>query len=276
MKSITFSKPAVKINEDTFFVSDKFGFVLDGATGLLKENISPNASDAEWFVLKMKSILEQTAMQDLPLSQIVANAIVNADKEYMSFDGAENIKSKPSSGIALYRLNGDFLEYLLLGDVSLLVKFKSGKVTQLLMPQLTKLDGENIAKMTQVAKENNINVIDARPLINDDLLRVRLSQNTPNGYYILSDNPEAARNALTGKIELAQVESLTALSDGFSQVYDTFELFKSPEELVAALDEKTAEEIYEQLWELQEQDKYCNAHPRFKIRDDSTLIHVKL
>ena len=276
MKKIIFSRPAITVNEDTFFVGEDFGFVLDGATGLLKENISPKPSDAQWFVLKISEILQKTILMDLSLNEIVANAIKQADQEYMSFEGAQNIKSKPSSGIALYRKRNETLEYFLLGDVSLLVELKDGTIKEFLMQELPKLDGENIQKMAQIAKEKGIHVIDARPLINDDLLRVRLSQNTPHGYYILGDNPEAAKHALSGSIPLHQVKSITALSDGYSQTYDTFDLFKEPKQLIEKLETTTPEEIYEQLWQLQEQDYYCDEHPRFKIRDDATIIHVVL
>ena len=46
-----------KENEDCVYLCDDFGFVMDGATGLLKENITNCVSDAKWYVEEFKNFL---------------------------------------------------------------------------------------------------------------------------------------------------------------------------------------------------------------------------
>ena len=57
MKIKDFTKPGATHNEDAIYTCEKFAFVIDGATGLLKENISNMQSDAQWFSNSLKAYL---------------------------------------------------------------------------------------------------------------------------------------------------------------------------------------------------------------------------
>ena len=127
--------------------------------------------------------------------------------------------------------------------------------------------------MTQIAKEKNINVIDARPMINDDLVKTRLSQNTKDGYWIVSDSLDAVDHALTGTLNANEISQVVGLSDGFSQIFDTFGILDK-ETLVKKLKTENLQDLYQILWNKQEEDKFCNKFPRFKIRDDASAFNV--
>ena len=274
MKIKQFTMPGANCNEDAVYACDKFGFVIDGATGLLKENVSNMPSDAQWFSQTLKEYLIQNLPNyTLSVQDIMKNAILEIDRRYNQFNGAENVKSKPSAGIALFRLNNNFLEYFILGDCSLIVRDNQNQINHLKLDDLTKLDNININKMKTIAKQKGINVIDARGFINDDLVKTRLSQNTNQGYWIVSDNPEAVNHAFCGKIPVSNLTQLIGLSDGFSQIYDTFGYY-TKEQLLKNLCTTPIEDIYKILWNLQEEDKHCNEHPRFKIRDDASIFEI--
>jgi hypothetical protein len=99
----------------------------------------------------------------------------------------------------------------------------------------------------------------------------RLSQNTPQGYYILSDDVNAIDNGLYGTIDFDQVCQVVGLTDGFSQIYDTFNIFDIPT-FLNQLKTQSIEQLYNILWQAQEDDCFCNNHPRYKIRDDATIF----
>lgn len=272
----SFSRSGALHNEDTFSINPNFGFVLDGATGLLKERITQVESDAQWFVVEWKKFLENNLNSETPLKEILKQGVKAVNDLYMSLPGAENVKSKPSSGMALYRVNNGKLEYLLLGDCSIAITKKSGEVVLLQPQQLTMLDQINIDRMSSIAKEKGINVIDARELITEHLLETRLTQNTDKGYYILSDSYEAIDNALYGEMDFDEVKQIAAFSDGYSQIFDTFSLL-TVEKLAEVLGAGASlGELYNILWYLQEKDKHCNKYPRFKVRDDATAILYKV
>lgn len=92
---------------------------------------------------------------------------------------------------------------------------KSGNIHHLWIEDLPNLDSKNIAKMASIANEKNINVIDARPFISDDLLKTRLTQNTDHGYYILSNDATACDHALVGNFPIDNIQAIYGVTDGF-------------------------------------------------------------
>lgn len=260
-------------NEDSVYSCNKFSFVLDGATGLFKEHCTDYPTDANWFSNRWNKFLQSELKDEsCNLIDVLKKGVTQINKEYLSFEGAENIKSKPSSGLALIRKHNNKLEYFILGDCSLLVKFKNGKVKHITLEQLQPLDAANINIMVKVAKEKNINVIDARKLINDNLVATRNLQNKPNGYWILSDSVEAIDNGLHGYLPLEDIEMVFGFSDGMSQLFDCFKLYTTETFVDAFKNGKTFDQLYQELRKEQSADKLCNNVPRFKESDDATVF----
>lgn len=277
MRIESFSRSATTHNEDAFGISPTYGFVLDGATGLLKEKVTNMDSDAQWFSHEWKDYLHlHLPNHNKVLKDILKDGVKEIDAKYMALDGAINVKSKPSSGIALYRIINNKLEYFLLGDCSLIITKKDDSVIHLQPKQLSRLDQININRMASLAKEKGINVIEARPLINDYLVATRLTQNTDEGYYILSDCTKAIDKGLCGEIDFNDIKQVVALTDGYSQIYDTFNIY-SVEKFAELIEASTnLSEVHYVLWNLQEKDKHCNKYPRFKTRDDATITVFSL
>lgn len=78
-------------------------------------------------------------------------------------------------------------------------------------------------------------------------------------------------NGLYGTIDFDQVCQVVGLTDGFSQIYDTFNIFDIPT-FLNQLKTQSIEQLYNILWQAQEDDCFCNNHPRYKIRDDATIF----
>lgn len=272
MKLNSFTRSGALHNEDIYEITPTYGFVLDGATGLLKENITGMDSDAQWFVHEWKKFLNKNITQQKPLNEILKDGVKEVEEVYQGFEGAADIKSKPSAGIALYRVVDGKLEYFLLGDCALIITKNNGEVVHLQPQELTKFDDINIKRMAAIAKDKNIDVVEARALIVDYLLETRLTQNTEGGYWILSDSFDAIDNGVQGTMDFADIKQIIAVSDGYSQIYDTFNVLdiENFAKLIEASISLT--ELYQALWTLQEKDKSCNIHPRFKLRDDATII----
>ena len=274
MKKQTFTKAGTNRNEDTVFANNFFGFVIDGATGLAGKTVSPCESDAQWFALALAERLKFDLMNPKDIRTILTKILKEVNNDFNSFDGAENVPIKPSAGIAIYRIVGDFVEYFVLGDCSILFKTNDGNIFHYHCTDLEPLDKANIALMQKRAIENGIDVIDAFPLIMDELQYVRNLKNKENGYYILSDDIEAVKHGIYGVIEKNKIQDILLTTDGFSQIFDVFNAYNKAE-LFEALKTKNLEDIYAELYALQEQDKKCNKHPRFKTRDDATAAHIE-
>ena len=267
-----FTKAGKIINEDTVFVCENFGFVIDGATGLAGEKISPCGSDAEWFACSLRDYLKDN-INGKDLRTVLTKALEFVNAEFKKFDGAENLKFMPSAGISIYQILDDKIEYFVLGDCSLLFRFKDGNIQHYHCEDLENFDKQNLKLMKQRALDNNIDVIDARPLIQLDLERVRNLKNKTGGYWILSDTTKAIKHGIHGKISKNLVKDILLTSDGYSQIFDLFKAY-TKEELFNSLQNKTLKDIYTELYNLQEKDNKCNNFTRFKIRDDASAIYV--
>ena len=267
----TFSQAGNNRNEDSFFACQDFCFVIDGATGLSGEKVSPMQSDAQWFAICLRDYLKENLKTNKPIKEIMKNAVVYVNEEFEKFEGAEKVNSRPSAGISLFRVCGNKVEYFVLGDCSVVFKFKNNEINHIHGQDLEKLDKININLMAKIAKEKNINVIDARPLISNELLNTRNLQNKPNGYYIFSNSIEAINHGLHGFFDKSEISQIMLTSDGYSQIFDLFEHY-TLSELFDLVKEKQLEEIYKTLYNLQEKDKNCNNYPRFKTRDDATAV----
>lgn len=262
-------------NEDSCYICDKFGFVIDGATGLTDINITNYQTDAQWFSFVFRDYLINALQDDTKtISQIVKRGIVEVDKLYNSFGGIKDGDLKPSAAIAIFRIKGEYIEYFVLGDCSILL---NGKNIQIITTkELELFDKQNIILMQELANKNNINVVDAKPLIIDALKNLRKKMNTRQGYWILADDVKAVDFANTGTIKKTDIKQIVVVSDGFSQIYDMFKIYTVEQLMEELYFGKNIEEIYQILYFEQEKDCFCNNFPRFKLRDDATLIEMQL
>ena len=269
-KSYTIPGAVGRCNEDSCAIGSNYGIVIDGSSGLDKRKVTNYPTDASWYSETLRNYLVEHINEELPLREIMRNAIIEVDNEYNKFPGTENITSKPSAAISLYRISDEKLEYFILGDCSLIIRNSNNEYVHLHQDDISMLDQININKMVLIAKEKGIDVSDALPYIQEDLLRTRLTQNTEGGYWIVSNKPEAVDHALCGTISADDIEQISAMSDGFSQIFDTFHIF-SIDELMDKLETLPLEYFTEILEHAKNSDPKCNQYPRFKPSDDKAI-----
>lgn len=273
MKTESLTKAGNLNNEDSCYVCKDFGFVIDGATGVFDKNITDMPTDAQWFSNSIKDFLIKNLLNlTKTLKEIMLDAVNYATKEFFKFKNAD-ITFMPSASIVIFRINGKFVEYFVLGDCSLIFLTKSNLkcITQ---KRVSQLDSKNLKKLKKYAKQYGVDVVNARKYIQTDLQAQRSLKNTKKGYWILSDNTEALNHAEIGKLEKEKIKQIVGVSDGFSQIYDLFK-FYSKKQFLKELSINGIEKTYQTLFLLQQTDNLCNNYPRFKLRDDATVINVE-
>jgi len=263
-------------NEDACYIDEHIAFVLDGATGLFKERITPEPSDARWFAQQWKKYLQANLPDwSRSLSKIIHQGILDIDKQYMCLPGAADIKSKPSSGVACCRVRDGKMQFFILGDCAILI-IKDDTYLHLAIDDLAFLDSGNIRKAMEIAKQRNISVRDARPFIADGLAAVRFMQNKPGGYWILAGDPDAAYRGYFGQIDIKDARSILLMTDGFTQIFDTLFIHTKPELCQLIRDGVSLETLAKQIRDAQTLDAGCNKHPRLKTHDDTTAVMWRL
>ena len=272
MKIDSFTKAGKISNEDFVYVCEDFGFVLDGATGLTGEHVTDEKTDARWFSQTLGNFLITNLSKKKSLRKILKQAITFTNQKFDQFRGAKLVVSRPSACIALFRKIGKKIEFFVLGDCTIVTKNRSGDVKILTTQKLRTLDKQNIEIMKEHAKQEKIDLVDTDKYITPFLLKARLSQNTKNGYWILSSDKRAIRHGFYQKVSLSQISQIVGMTDGFSEIFETFNI-TSPAELCEKISNgEKLKDIYKILFDAQEKDKKCNKFPRFKVRDDASIF----
>ena len=263
-------------NEDYAFSGEQFSFVIDGATSLTPEKFSNEETDAKWFSLQFGEFLKKELKhENLSISEIVKKGIIKIAKDFKKLSGKHNVIDMPSACIAIVRRKQNKLEYFVLGDCGFLFRHKNS-VKEFTTKKLSKLDKINIDTMVKIAKEKNIDVIQARKFVDSDILRKRLSKNTKNGYWVLCDSIGACDHALQGELSIESGDEILLYSDGFSQLWDILDIFKKKQIFQQLDNGQTLVDLFNLLHKTQKEDSGCNKFPRTKIHDDSSAVYFKI
>ena len=271
--NFTFTKAGREWNEDRCYSCEDFAFAIDGATGLGDEKISTMNSDAEWYSeWWFKYLKEQLKDYSRPIHEIVYSGVDKVVSEFKTLANGKSIIDFPSSAINIARkLENGNLEIYVLGDSPLLVQTETGHTFEISDTLNNINDGITLATLEYHAKKDNIPFFEARKKYASVVAVARDTKNNVWGYNVLSDKPEAVKHGIYKILDGKVFKKVLLMTDGYSQVYDTFNLY-SLDEFATKLDSiESAEKIYNELYEAQEHDSDASAHIRFKIRDDATL-----
>lgn len=269
-----------RVNEDAFGFDTDCAWVLDGSTGLNGKRLvaGPDGSDAQWYATAFSDYLK-TALphSEVPLPEVFGNGVQTVWKEFLRLaGGCVQKEDVPCCVGTAIRIRDGFLEYINVGDCCLLVRYRDGRVEELLDRTLCALDQGSIDLAVRVSQEEGIPISQCRKKILPRLRSVRMTMNTPEGYISLADDAQSVLQAKTGKIPVSQIQDVCMVSDGFSEYYNMFGLVDSLTDFMNVAEQTEPEEMFRRLLAAQKADGEFTAHPRFKLSDDSTLVYFSL
>lgn len=269
-----------RVNEDAFGYADHCAWVLDGSTGLNGKRLvaDENGSDAQWYATAFSDFLkEELPAGEGSLPEIFSRGVRTVWAEFERRAGGKvKREDVPCCVGTAIRIQDGYLEYISVGDCCLLVRFKDGRVEELLDRTLCGFDQNTISLAVQMSKAEGIPLSQCRPKMLPELRRVRMTMNTPEGYISLADDPDSVLQAKTGRIPVSQIRDVCMVSDGFSEYYNMFLLAENLEVFMDAVERTAPQELFDRLLEAQKQDASYEKCPRFKLSDDSTILYFTL
>ncbi|MDD6466709.1 MAG: hypothetical protein PUF50_00815 [Erysipelotrichaceae bacterium] len=256
-------------NEDTYGYHDKLLFVIDGVTGLGENDFMGLGDDAKWFVENVaNALMKMDECESIVeyLSNVCRNlyGIYQKRSEYLD----ENLM--PRGCISLFRVHDQKIEYYGLGDCVGIVEFVDGTYEVLYDKVITDLDNQVIDEMVRISKEKGISPIEARRYIQDDLIANRSLLNKKEGYYLLELTGKGLPYAIQKSWDLSRVKRIACMSDGFYEVMQ-YGLYPDIASLMDAIFDNH-EKVFANLYQMQQDDDEGYKVPRFKLRDDTTLV----
>jgi hypothetical protein len=176
----------------------------------------------------------------------------------------------PSTTVVMARLRPDGIEYLVLGDSTLLID-RAGREPAVITDQRI----EQVAVAEQAA-------MNALPTGTPGhfaarvryVARQRELRNRPDGYWITSTDPAAAAQAITGRADRDGLRSVTLLSDGATRFVE-FGL-GDWRTLLALLGTGGIGEVFGRIRPAEAGDPDGARWPRAKRHDDVAIVHFSL
>ncbi|MFS8204320.1 protein phosphatase 2C domain-containing protein (plasmid) [Streptomyces sp. CWNU-52B] len=177
-------------------------------------------------------------------------------------------RASPTSTVVAVRVGAGGLEYLVLGDSTLLLTDEDGKIAAVTDRRLDEV-GKRLRGPVDVLPTGSPEHAAALAEYRDALTGLR---NRSGGFWIAGPDPRAAEHALAGTVPLDSLVSVTLLSDGATRLVDRFEL-ADWQETVTVLNHSGPDELIRRVREAEDGDPDGKRWPRGKAHDDATVLH---
>lgn len=249
-------------NEDRFVIGDNFLMVIDGASPLIKNK---KFNEARWLVSYLKVHLKNYKGN-------IKEKLLELNKEaYLNMPNKEE-DYLPSASMSWIEWDDKNYYINVLGDCEVTCITNNNKVIRYYDDTLTKLDDIAIAKMIKISKEKQIDILSARPYVNDMLIEHRKLANKPNGYnaFVLNSNPII--NAKSYIVPKEDIKEVYLYSDGFSEAFGCLKIYNSHQDMFMKSLDLDIE--INKIVSTSFKDNRCNNYPRFKKIDDITVIKM--
>jgi hypothetical protein len=269
------SAPGSRINEDGLGHRGRFAWIIDGATGLSSEPLTPGATDAAWLAGQMGAKLTELTGGDGEPDSLLAH--LDAALQGTFGDAAAHIRTiqdsdAPSACLGLVALrqgeSGLMLQGSFLGDVVALVPTGEG-VVRWTDERLDPLEQKTLAMLGAQPREPGHIPEPVWAQIREN----RGMLNRPDGYWVVSPRRAWAGQELRFEARVKPGQPVVLATDGFMRLVDVFEKYTDAT-LHAALAEGRGAALIEELRELERSDLMAGAYPRVKTHDDATVLVI--
>jgi hypothetical protein len=193
-------------NEDLYLTGADWALVLDGVTRPPGDGC---VHDVPWYVESLAGHLASGLSRSLDLRAVLAEAITAASDSHRDTCDLGNGLS-PAAQVAIVRHCGGLVEYLVLGDATVVWQLEGADPEAVCDDRADHLSGP--------PEPVEINGIRRYPL--DYVASVR---NRPGGFWVASTDPGAADEALTGSLPADRLASAMLLSDGLTRLVERFD-----------------------------------------------------
>lgn len=252
-------------NEDWVSTSPSLTVVLDGATARGQTGCRHGIT---WYAERLGAALSASASDPATaLTDALGTGIEQVAALHPECDLAH--EGTPSASVAIVRF-GPVLEYLVLGDVVVVMDTPDG--TSVVSDE--RVDGVAVDERRAADRYPIGSPEKAAALVRMKRVEVAM-RNRDGGYWIAATDPRAARHAVTGRVDPAQVRRLAVLTDGAARVVRPFGDL-TWERLLDLLDAAGPDAALRRVRAIEEGDPHGDRWPRNKRSDDATVAYVSL
>ncbi|MFB6529085.1 protein phosphatase 2C domain-containing protein [Streptomyces sp. NPDC056399] len=254
-------------NEDFAIWGEGVAVLLDGA-GMPDALHPPCIHGVSWFTKALGTALRSAASSSETLQDALAMAITHTADLHRGTCAVDDALS-PSATVAVLRVRGDSVEWLVLGDCTLLLE-RGHAVEVISDDRLASVAQENRAAMNAAPSGS----AERRELHSLLVQAERALRNRPGGYWVAAADSRAAEAALSGVYPREDVARAALLTDGAARLTDTFALTDGAGCLDILKDEGP-ESLIRRVREVELTDALMTRWPRSKPHDDATAVYIR-
>lgn len=272
------SIPSGRINEDCVGNAAELAWVIDGATDVIEKPLAGATSDAAWFAHALHAALLRHACS--PPADLARLPTLIAPELADEFGRAADRNPKerfehPSAAALVVRENGRGLDYVSVGDCTLLIEAPAG--LQRIGTQANDAGDTLIADALRLFHEQEVkpSAESARAFIWPKIRASRGQMNEPDGYGVWSITPTPAHFVQTGSAQLTDGGTALLATDGFLRLIDVFACYSEQTIIQLAL-ARGLGALIEELRRLEAADHDNIRFPRAKTNDDASALLLRL
>jgi hypothetical protein len=262
--------PDAATNEDFIAATAGIVVVVDGASvpsGLATGCMHGTAWFAHQLGVQLLALLSTEADHSPAdgLAQAISEVVaLHADTCDLSHPGS------PSATVAILREQPDTVDYLVLGDTTILLEEPAG-LRVVTDDRLEQVAAVQHGAMHQHATGSAHHARSFAELVTEQ----RRHRNHPDGFWVASTDPAAAHHALTATVARDGLHRAAVLSDGATRLVDRFDLLDWPR-FLDVLAEQGPDAIIAQVRAAEHSDPDGQRWPRGKRHDDATAVYLTL
>ena len=277
MRSFFFTDRGNATNEDFAFSTERYGVVIDGATGLvpLPAVSADHATNAQWFAHTVGAALCQALKAGIPPEQALVDATDAARTELESALGRSldelDSAAVPSATLALAVVGERNVQLWGLADSPLVVLMRSGELFVSTDEVLESLDGRVVELMLERSAGRDLSVAERRALVREEVVANRRLRNTPGGYWCLDPSGTGLAHARRLTLPRADVAAVAGMSDGLFRAFGQYGMAPLAEWMRDAT-YFSALRLCDRMRVLEATDAQLTRFPRMKVGDDASLF----
>jgi hypothetical protein len=252
-------------NEDHHIATDTAVVLADGATSRTENGCEHGVA---WFAQTLCGHIGAHAQHAATLRGALADAI---DATAAAHPGCDlSHPGSPSATVGIVRAYGDdAIEWLVLGDVSLIIDTADG----------IQMHTQSVDHIGQTERDAATALPIGHPERDRHLVAMKhvmnAQRNTDGGYWVAAADRRAAYRVASGVIPAAAVRRILLVSDGAAALAEVYAATDAAG-LLDLAETDGPEAIIKQVRSIEEADPTATAYPRTKVGDDATAITIEV
>jgi hypothetical protein len=220
-----------------------------------------------WYVRQLGAAILHELTSAASLRDCLARAIERVTASHAATCDLTHTGT-PSATVAIVREHESAWDYLVLSDTTIVFDCHSG----LRVVSDASIDAVAVAEV-RASRAHPAGTAEHAKRFRDLIAVQRRLRNTPEGYWLAAAQPEAADHAIVGTIALADVRRATVLTDGAARLVDRFQI-TDWNGLLDILSSGGPPQLIRELRRVEASDPQGRRWPRYKPRDDATVVYL--